>query len=215
MNREDFFRLIFQLKNSDEKIRVLTKKVDGNKTKSYFFQSVPELKLFLNNIISKKMHVWLNPAFVKGNGTSGKISDISATGCLWADIDFEDGISDKVVYEKIKDFEKKCPLKPSIVVISGNKGFHAYWLLKKRLGFEELRESEKYWTNYLKKEICENVKCDVIASGGITKAKDIQFLQNLRQPNLLGAIVGKALYEGKVTLRQLTVIGDIYVDECE
>lgn len=57
-------------------------------------------------------------------------------------------------------------------------------------------------------EICGIVKCDVIASGGITTAADIRALAGLNRRNLIAAIVGKALYEGSVTLRELTVAGD-------
>ena len=53
-------------------------------------------------------------------------------------------------------------------------------------------------------EICSNVTCDVIASGGISSLENIETLRDLRQPNLVGAIVGKALYEGKVSLKELS-----------
>lgn len=52
-------------------------------------------------------------------------------------------------------------------------------------------------------EICSNMTCDVIASGGITSTEDIQALCGLRKSNLIGAIVGRALYEGKITLKEL------------
>ena len=53
------------------------------------------------------------------------------------------------------------------------------------------------------KEICESVGCNVIASGGVSTAADIIGLKNLNKNNLVGAIVGKALYEGVVTIEQL------------
>jgi phosphoribosylformimino-5-aminoimidazole carboxamide ribotide isomerase len=45
--------------------------------------------------------------------------------------------------------------------------------------------------------------CQVIASGGITQESDVTNLQNLATqfPNIEGVIVGKALYEGTVSLR--------------
>ena len=52
-------------------------------------------------------------------------------------------------------------------------------------------------------DVCSAVKCDVIASGGVSQAADVTALRGLRQPNLAGAIVGKALYEGRATLAQL------------
>jgi len=52
-------------------------------------------------------------------------------------------------------------------------------------------------------KICHSVACDVIASGGIRSAEDLRALRALECPNLAGAIVGKALYEGRVSLRDL------------
>ena len=45
--------------------------------------------------------------------------------------------------------------------------------------------------------------CQVIASGGLTTAADVVRLRALQKPNLIGAIVGKALYEGRTTLAEL------------
>lgn len=52
-------------------------------------------------------------------------------------------------------------------------------------------------------ELCASVECQVIASGGITTENDVINLLNLGRSNLAGAIVGKALYEGKVDLSML------------
>lgn len=52
-------------------------------------------------------------------------------------------------------------------------------------------------------EMCGAVQCDVIASGGVSSPADVEALCRLSRPNLRGAIVGKALYEGAVTLGQL------------
>lgn len=46
-------------------------------------------------------------------------------------------------------------------------------------------------------------RCGVISSGGISSARDITALRELRKDNLEGAIVGKALYDGKTTYREL------------
>ena len=43
----------------------------------------------------------------------------------------------------------------------------------------------------------------VIASGGVSGRPDIENLQDLGNPRLEGAIVGKALYEGRVDLREI------------
>lgn len=53
-------------------------------------------------------------------------------------------------------------------------------------------------------EIAAAVPCDVVASGGISAVSDIVALRELARPNLVGAIVGKALYEKQVSLTALT-----------
>ena len=54
-------------------------------------------------------------------------------------------------------------------------------------------------------EVCDAVgaHCQVIASGGISSADDIRRLRALGKANLTGAIVGKALYEGRVQMADL------------
>ena len=54
-------------------------------------------------------------------------------------------------------------------------------------------------------QLCDAVgpACQVIASGGLTTAEDVARLKALGKANLAGAIVGKALYEGRTTLAEL------------
>ena len=52
-------------------------------------------------------------------------------------------------------------------------------------------------------EMCRSVNCSVIASGGVSSADDIVTLRDLGRQNLCGAIVGKALYDARVTLGEL------------
>lgn len=47
------------------------------------------------------------------------------------------------------------------------------------------------------------VRCDIIASGGVSTKEEVQALA---QMNLYGAIVGKALYEGTLDLKELLCI---------
>jgi len=53
----------------------------------------------------------------------------------------------------------------------------------------------------LYKEILGKVKINLIASGGISKISDIE---KLREAGCEGAIIGKAFYEGKLTLKDLS-----------
>ncbi len=46
----------------------------------------------------------------------------------------------------------------------------------------------------------KSVDIDIIASGGIGRKEDIE---DLRRMNLYGAIVGKALYEGRISMKEL------------
>ncbi len=54
-------------------------------------------------------------------------------------------------------------------------------------------------------EVCAAVGpgCAIIASGGITTADDVVRLRALGKANLAGAIVGKALYEGRTSMAEL------------
>jgi phosphoribosylformimino-5-aminoimidazole carboxamide ribotide isomerase len=52
------------------------------------------------------------------------------------------------------------------------------------------------------------VRARVIASGGVGRREDVLRLLELRRgrPNLDGVIVGKAIYEGRVDLRDLLAV---------
>ena len=53
-------------------------------------------------------------------------------------------------------------------------------------------------------ELCDRVpNCAIIASGGVSEAADIAKLADLQKSNLEGVIVGKALYDGKTTMKEL------------
>ena len=52
-------------------------------------------------------------------------------------------------------------------------------------------------------QLCRAVPCQVIASGGVSRPDDVRALAALGHGNLLGAIIGKALYEGRATLPDL------------
>ena len=49
--------------------------------------------------------------------------------------------------------------------------------------------------------------CAVTASGGISSPYDVKNLMALGRVNLVAAIVGKALYDGRTTLRELNLAG--------
>ncbi len=49
--------------------------------------------------------------------------------------------------------------------------------------------------------LSRSVSMNVIASGGVSSLDDIQALMGLRQKNIAGVIIGKALYENKIQLK--------------
>jgi len=55
-------------------------------------------------------------------------------------------------------------------------------------------------------EMCNAVDCDIIASGGVASSSDVSRLVSACGDNLCGAIVGKALYERRVTYEALTSV---------
>ena len=52
--------------------------------------------------------------------------------------------------------------------------------------------------------LCDEVpSCSITASGGVSSRADVERLESLNKANLRAAIVGKALYDGRVTLAEL------------
>lgn len=57
------------------------------------------------------------------------------------------------------------------------------------------------------KEFACNINVSVIASGGISATKDVRDLITLGCPNLIGTIIGKALYSGQIKLEDAIAVG--------
>ena len=47
--------------------------------------------------------------------------------------------------------------------------------------------------------------CEITASGGVSSPYDVENLKALARPNLRAAIVGKALYDGRTTLKEMNL----------
>lgn len=56
--------------------------------------------------------------------------------------------------------------------------------------------------------ICDATTCDVVASGGVSSPDHVRALRALGKGNLVGAIVGKALYEGRTSVGELNAAGE-------
>jgi len=52
------------------------------------------------------------------------------------------------------------------------------------------------------KNLCESVKIPVVAAGGVGAIEDIRKLSSLEEKGLWGVIVGKALYDGRISLEE-------------
>ena len=52
------------------------------------------------------------------------------------------------------------------------------------------------------KRLSETIAIDWIASGGVGSLKDLETLRGLDRKNVIGAVIGKALYEEKFTLKE-------------
>ena len=55
----------------------------------------------------------------------------------------------------------------------------------------------------LYKEILQKTKVKLIASGGVNSISDLKQLEEI---GCEGAIIGKAIYEGKITLKELSLL---------
>jgi phosphoribosylformimino-5-aminoimidazole carboxamide ribotide isomerase len=53
------------------------------------------------------------------------------------------------------------------------------------------------------KSLLQQTSVDVIISGGIATVSDIQNISRLGNPRIIGCIIGKALYEGKIKIEEL------------
>lgn len=60
------------------------------------------------------------------------------------------------------------------------------------------------------KKIIDKTNLNVIASGGITSLDDLKLIKKI---NASGAIIGQALYRGKIAIEDALVIGDGNIDE--
>ena len=59
------------------------------------------------------------------------------------------------------------------------------------------------------RRVAEAVRGTYTYSGGVSSLDDLRALVELRQVNLSGVIVGKALYEGKFTVAEAQAILDV------
>lgn len=53
-------------------------------------------------------------------------------------------------------------------------------------------------------QLCDATACQIIASGGVSSKEDVASLERLGKSNLVGVIIGRALYEKQVSLKELT-----------
>lgn len=94
---------------------------------------------------------------------------------------------------------------------STQKGLDAmkFALVLKKAGFKELiftdtsKDGALSGPNILAiKKLLKETGLNIIASGGISSLEDIHKLKELEKKGLVGVIIGKALYEGRFTLKE-------------
>ena len=94
---------------------------------------------------------------------------------------------------------------------SAKKGLSAkkFALKLKKLGFKELIYTDTSKDGTLSgpnvlgiKSLLKETGLNIIASGGISCLEDIHKLKEMEKKGLVGVIVGKALYEGRFTLKE-------------
>jgi phosphoribosylformimino-5-aminoimidazole carboxamide ribotide isomerase len=52
------------------------------------------------------------------------------------------------------------------------------------------------------RQMLENTRLSVIASGGVSSIRDVHLLAEINHPRLEGVIIGKALYEGRIQIEE-------------
>ena len=53
------------------------------------------------------------------------------------------------------------------------------------------------------KELAESINVPVIASGGVSEIKDIENALTLKSSGVIGVIVGRALYDGRIDFNEV------------
>jgi phosphoribosylformimino-5-aminoimidazole carboxamide ribotide isomerase len=61
--------------------------------------------------------------------------------------------------------------------------------------------------------LAQMINIPVIASGGITTLEDVKTLCQVEEPGIIGAITGRALYEGTLDLQQAQRWADEYTHQ--
>ena len=106
-------------------------------------------------------------------------------------IDARDGFVATEGWTKITD-ARASDLAKSVETFGGETIIYTDISKDGALGGPNLREVES---------LCGEAKLQVIASGGVASLKDIEALLALKRKNLMGVIIGKALYENKFDLK--------------
>ena len=55
------------------------------------------------------------------------------------------------------------------------------------------------------RELASQIRTPVIASGGVSSMDDIRALHEIESDGVIGAIIGRALYEGGIDFKQATL----------
>ena len=125
-----------------------------------------------------------------------------------------------MVKEAIKKYGKKIAIgidaKNENVAVDGWKNVSSINYIEMARNMEELGVKTIIFTDISRdgtlkgpnlqqlKKLKNNTKCNIIASGGV---KNIQDVKKLKELDLYGVIIGKAIYSGDISLKQAIEIG--------
>jgi len=153
-----FLQKIFSKKSPNQIIELRLRDHTTKKVKKEHFRDIYSFINFFNSYknIYTNFDWWYIPNYINENCKSfAEDKDVDSSCVLYTDIDFEE---DKVI--DYKEICKKLPLKPSIIVFSGRRGYHFYWLLKEKANIKDWSIVQEGWMLYLKQKIPEvDEKC--------------------------------------------------------
>ena len=146
-----FFGQIFKYKPKNGVIE-LRVRMENRKTICMHFQSTDSLIETLQEIKDtyEQFHsdFWYTPNVINISIEEKKCcknEDIIGSNVLFCDIDFP-----QYPIPPVDEILQKLPIKPSIVVFSGQKGYHCYWILNKFIDVEKWKQLQSGWIAYLR-----------------------------------------------------------------
>lgn len=129
--QELFLNALFQATRHDVELRVISK--DGIVVDQHFSRDHKKIKQIIKRH-SLTHNIYFGVFTREGN--QGKAENVREGTCIFADMDFKNY---KGGQKEADEIIKKFPVKPSLVIHTGN-GYHLYWLLAKVISVQNLKD---------------------------------------------------------------------------